>query len=159
MQSWPAPLTSPHGSKSCAERSLCLDRSQISRRRSSVRLTSERHSVSDPASRPLCWAGSCWAEVPYGWIRWLAVRSCARGIGIGQRLVEEDVKQLATSNAISVDTFREENMEGRPARRLYERLGFPPGPLVQIEDLPRQPYTLPEFRTHQELSCATGAGW
>lgn len=79
---------------------------------------------------------------PYGWIRWLAVRSSARGIGIGQCLVEEAVKRLATSNTISVDTFREENMEGRPARRLYERLGFLPGPLVQIEGLPRQRYTL-----------------
>jgi GNAT superfamily N-acetyltransferase len=39
--------------------------------------------------------------VPYGWIRWLAVRSSARGIGIGQCLVEEAVKRLATSNAIS----------------------------------------------------------
>ena len=78
---------------------------------------------------------------PYGWIRWLAVRSSARGIGIGQCLVEEAVRRLATSNTISVDTFREEKMEGRPARRLYERLGFRPGPLVQIEGLPRQRYT------------------
>jgi ribosomal protein S18 acetylase RimI-like enzyme len=89
--------------------------------------------------------------VPYGWIRWLAVRSSARGIGIGQCLVEEAVKRLATSNAISVDTFREENTEGRPARRLYERLGFLPGPLVQIEGLPRQRYTL--SRLHKSDFC------
>jgi ribosomal protein S18 acetylase RimI-like enzyme len=81
-------------------------------------------------------------SAPYGWIRWLAVRSSARGIGIGQCLVEGAVKRLPTSNAISVDTFREENMQGRPARRLYERLGFLPGPLVEIEGLPRQRYTL-----------------
>jgi hypothetical protein len=28
-----------------------------------ARLTSERHSVSDPATPSLCWAGSCWAVV------------------------------------------------------------------------------------------------
>jgi GNAT superfamily N-acetyltransferase len=90
-------------------------------------------------------------EAPSDWIRWLAVRSSARGIGIGQCLVEEAVKRLATSNAISVDTFREENTEGRPARRLYERLGFLPGPLVQIEGLPRQRYTL--SRLHKSDFC------
>jgi ribosomal protein S18 acetylase RimI-like enzyme len=65
-----------------------------------------------------------------------------RGIGVGQCLVEEAVKRLATSNKISIDTFREENVAGRSARRLYERLGFQPGPLVQIEGLSRQRYTL-----------------
>jgi len=79
---------------------------------------------------------------PWGWIRWLAVRSSARGIGVGQCLVEEAIRRLATSETISVDTFREENVEGQPARRLYERLGFLSGPLVQAEGLPRQRYTL-----------------
>jgi GNAT superfamily N-acetyltransferase len=79
---------------------------------------------------------------PQVWIRWLAVRSSARGIGIGRCLVEEAIKQLAVSNRISVETFPEENIEGRPARRLYERLGFLPGPLTEIEGLPRQRYAL-----------------
>ena len=77
-----------------------------------------------------------------GWLRWLAVRSSARGIGIGRCLVEEAMKQLAASKSISVETFREENIEGRPARRLYERLGFLPGPLTEINGQPRQRYTL-----------------
>ena len=63
---------------------------------------------------------------PQVWIRWLAVRSSARGMGIGRCLVEAAVKQLAASNSISVETFREENIEGQPARRLYQRLGFRP---------------------------------
>ena len=79
---------------------------------------------------------------PHGWIRWLAVRSSARRIGIGQCLVEEAVKRLAASNSISLDTFRETNKEGQPARRLYERLGFLPGPMTEVGGLPRQRYTL-----------------
>src|SRR5271155_2516754 len=50
---------------------------------------------------------------PQVWIRWLAVRSSARGIGIGRCLVEEAIKHLAASKSISVETFREENIEGR----------------------------------------------
>jgi ribosomal protein S18 acetylase RimI-like enzyme len=79
---------------------------------------------------------------PRGQIRWLAVRSSARGIGIGRCLVEEAIKRLAASNSISLEAFREENIEGRPARRLYERLGFLPGPLIEVGGLPRQRYTL-----------------
>lgn len=40
------------------------------------------------------------------------------GIGIGRWLAEAAMKHLAASASISVDTFREENAAGRPARRL-----------------------------------------
>ncbi len=79
---------------------------------------------------------------PQGWIRWLAVRSSARGMGIGQCLVEAAIDRLTGFDRISVDTFRDENVGGRAARRLYERLGFLPGPLVEVGDAPRQRYTL-----------------
>ena len=84
---------------------------------------------------------------PHGWIRWLAVRSSSRGIGIGRCLVEEAIDRLANADYISVDTFRDENIAGREARRLYQRLGFLPGPLVDVGGQPRQRYVLKLPRT------------
>jgi GNAT superfamily N-acetyltransferase len=78
----------------------------------------------------------------HGWIRWLAVRSSARGAGIGQRLVEAAIKRMSSASIISLDTFREENVAGRPARRLYARLGFIAGPLTGDEAAPRQRFEL-----------------
>jgi len=78
----------------------------------------------------------------HGWIRWLAVRRAARGQGIGQRLVEAAVERMGDARTISLDTFRDELVEGRPARRLYERMGFAAGPLVEANGAPRQRYRL-----------------
>lgn len=78
----------------------------------------------------------------HGWIRWLAVRSSARGAGVGQLLVEEGVKRMSTPKTISLDTFREEKVPGWPARRLYARMGFIAGPLVGTEGTPRQRFDL-----------------
>lgn len=47
------------------------------------------------------------------WIRWLAVRSSSRGTGVGQCLVKDAIGRLAGAHRISLDTFREENIEGR----------------------------------------------
>lgn len=79
---------------------------------------------------------------PQGWIRWLAVRSSERGNGIGQCLIETAIKRLTAFDRISVDTFRDEDIGGRAARRLYERLGFGVGPLIEVGGMPRQRYTL-----------------
>ena len=79
---------------------------------------------------------------PQGWIRWLAVRSGARGTGIGQCLVEAAIERLKGFDRISVDTFRAENIQGRAARRLYERVGFVAGLLVEVGGVPRQRYVL-----------------
>ena len=78
---------------------------------------------------------------PQGWIRWLAVRSSARGNGIGQCLIEAAIERSRGFDRISVDTFRDEDLEGRAARRLYERLGFVVGPLIEVGGTPRQRYT------------------
>lgn len=78
----------------------------------------------------------------HGWIRWLAVRSSARRLGIGQCLVEEAIMAMKGANTISLDTFREENALGWPARRLYARMGFVAGPLVLHEGMPRQRFDL-----------------
>ena len=81
-------------------------------------------------------------DVKKVWIRWLAVRSRARGTGIGQYLVEAAIERLKGFDRISVDTFRAENIGGRAARRLYERVGFVAGPLVEVGGVPRQRYVL-----------------
>jgi GNAT superfamily N-acetyltransferase len=79
----------------------------------------------------------------HGWIRWLAVRSTARGAGIGRWLVEAAVERMPTAKTISLETFREENMAGWPARRLYHRMGFLPGALVEPQGMPRQRFDRP----------------
>jgi GNAT superfamily N-acetyltransferase len=74
----------------------------------------------------------------HGWIRWLAVRDSARGQGVGQRLVEAALEHMGAAHTISLNTFCEENIPGRPARRLYTRLSFVPGPLIEAQGQPRQ---------------------
>jgi len=78
----------------------------------------------------------------HGWIRWLAVRSSARRMGIGQSLVEAAIKRMPAAKTVSLDTFREENTSGWPARRLYHRMGFVPGALVAPQGMPRQRFDL-----------------
>jgi ribosomal protein S18 acetylase RimI-like enzyme len=78
----------------------------------------------------------------HGWIRWLAVRATARRTGAGRSLVEAALGRMAGAKAISLDTFREENVAGWPARRLYARMGFVAGPLVEIEGQPRQRFVI-----------------
>jgi ribosomal protein S18 acetylase RimI-like enzyme len=77
-----------------------------------------------------------------GWIRWLAVRSSARRRGVGQGLVQEAIRLLRAAKTISLDTFREENAAGWPARRLYARFGFVAGGLVEREGALRQRFNL-----------------
>lgn len=79
---------------------------------------------------------------PHGWIRWLAVRSSTRRMGIGRCLVQAAIDRLAGASTISVDTFCEENIAGRPARRLYERMGFLPTTISEVEGQARQRYGL-----------------
>lgn len=68
-------------------------------------------------------------EQPDLWIRWLAVRRAARGRGIGSALVSEAIRRLDAKGSLSLITFGADNLEGAPARRLYVRLGFLPGPM------------------------------
>ena len=59
-------------------------------------------------------------------ISWLAVRPSARRRGVGRALVTEALRRLPVACDVLVDTFGEDNVEGRPARRLYESFGFVP---------------------------------
>jgi ribosomal protein S18 acetylase RimI-like enzyme len=67
-------------------------------------------------------------------IDWLAARQSARGHGHGRELVAHALSQFAGAPEVIVDTFGDDNVEGRPARRLYESFGF-----VAAEELDRGP--------------------
>ena len=71
---------------------------------------------------------------PDNWIRWLAVRKSVRGQGVGTSLIQEALSRCAIPCTVSLATFGADNADGRPARALYERLGF-----VACEMLPRGP--------------------
>ena len=73
-------------------------------------------------------------EAPDHWIRWLAVRCSARGKGIGATLVEDAMARCSPPCTISLATFGADNAQGKPARSLYQRLGFVAGKM-----LPRGP--------------------
>jgi GNAT superfamily N-acetyltransferase len=60
-------------------------------------------------------------------ITWLAVRASARGMGIRHALIAEVLRRLPPPPCeVLVDTFGADNVEGRPARCLYESFGFVP---------------------------------
>jgi ribosomal protein S18 acetylase RimI-like enzyme len=61
---------------------------------------------------------------PHTQITWLAVRSSARRRGVGHALVAEALRLYPPPSEVLVDTFGEDSIEGCPARRLYESLGF-----------------------------------
>ena len=64
---------------------------------------------------------------PHTQITWLAVRSSARRQGVGHALVAAALCRCLPPCDVLVDTFGEDNVEGYPARRLYESVGFVPG--------------------------------
>ena len=68
---------------------------------------------------------------PDFWIRWLAVRRSSRNHGAGSALISEALIRFLPPCRISVDTFRDDSVWGKPARRLYERFGFLPGELIE----------------------------
>ena len=67
-------------------------------------------------------------------INWLAVRTSARGNGVGRSLVMHAISVFHGADEIVVDTFGADNADGSAARRLYESLGFEPA-----EELERGP--------------------
>jgi GNAT superfamily N-acetyltransferase len=84
---------------------------------------------------------------PAHWIRWLAVRKAARGQGIGQALVAAALARCPDPCTVSLVTFGADNVQGRPARGLYESFGF-----TAAEVLPRGP----EGGTRQKFVLVRG---
>ncbi|HXC55103.1 MAG TPA: GNAT family N-acetyltransferase [Rhizomicrobium sp.] len=73
-------------------------------------------------------------EAPDHWIRWLAVRTSARGHGAGAALLGAALARMPSPCTVSLATFGADIADGRAARRLYARFGFVAG-----EMLPRGP--------------------
>ena len=78
-------------------------------------------------------------HAPHYKIGWLAVAERWRQQGVAQALLEHCFRLIQPPAELSVITFGEDNVAGRPARHFYERMGFqaaeaaPNGP----EDLAR----------------------
>jgi GNAT superfamily N-acetyltransferase len=60
-------------------------------------------------------------------IGWLAVRGAARRQGVGRTLLTHALAYLPANAHVYVDTFGADNIDGMPARRLYEAFGFVAG--------------------------------
>jgi GNAT superfamily N-acetyltransferase len=83
-------------------------------------------------------------QAPDNWIRWLAVRGASRHRGVGTALLTEVLRLWLGPCTISLATFGDDSVGGRPARRLYERFGFVAGAMLPRgpEGGTRQRYTL-----------------
>jgi ribosomal protein S18 acetylase RimI-like enzyme len=64
------------------------------------------------------------AHAPHYRIGWLAVAQRWRRRGVAQALAEHCFQLIRPPGELSVVTFGEDNVVGRPARRFYERMGF-----------------------------------
>lgn len=74
------------------------------------------------------------------WIRWLAVSSRYRRLGIGRELTEAAILALPPGSFLNVDTFAEGRLGALEAGRLYESCGFVPTELVSVGGELRQRY-------------------
>jgi len=63
-------------------------------------------------------------HAPHYEIGWLAVAERWRRQGVAQALVEHCFSLIQPPAELSVITFGEDNVAGRPARQFYERMGF-----------------------------------
>jgi GNAT superfamily N-acetyltransferase len=57
-------------------------------------------------------------------ITWFGILEKSRSQGIGGRLLETALKELDYSKDITVETFREDYVLGKPARNIYFKHGF-----------------------------------
>ena len=63
-------------------------------------------------------------HAPHYTIGWLAVAQRWRRQGVAQALVGHCFRLVQPPAELSVITFGEDNVAGRPARRFYEHMGF-----------------------------------
>jgi ribosomal protein S18 acetylase RimI-like enzyme len=57
-------------------------------------------------------------------VSWFAVSKKHRGQGIGEMLLAYALNDMDKTRVITVITFKENQKEGLPARRLYQKFGF-----------------------------------
>ena len=96
-----------------------------------------------PAGAPLI--GGLFFSFKAYHINWLAVDQQWRRRGVGRVLLEHVFDLIKPSTELFVITFGEDNLEGQPARRFYEKMGFepfaeaPPGPEGGSREIFRKP--------------------
>jgi GNAT superfamily N-acetyltransferase len=74
------------------------------------------------------------------WIRWLAVCANHRRLGIGRLLVEAVICSTPEQSVLFVDTFPSGTPGALQAELLYQRCGFIPVALVNVDGQLRQRY-------------------
>ncbi len=74
------------------------------------------------------------------WIRWLAVCSTHRRLGIGRLLTEAVIAAIPARSFLNVDTFAKGNPGAVEASHLYESCGFVPTGVVDVDGQFRQRY-------------------
>ncbi|MBB5663482.1 GNAT superfamily N-acetyltransferase [Rhizobium leguminosarum] len=77
------------------------------------------------------------------WIRWLAVSSEHRRLGVGRMLTETAISVIPANSSIYVDTFVGGSVGADASNHLYESCGFAPTEVWQVDELVRQRYVRP----------------
>lgn len=76
------------------------------------------------------------------WLSWQFQRSHRRQ-GIARKLAERMFRELDPTRPVKLITYRAGVPEGEAARSLYQRLGFCPGRLVEVDGSPAQEFLAP----------------
>jgi GNAT superfamily N-acetyltransferase len=74
------------------------------------------------------------------WIRWLAVLSTHRRLGIGRRLTEAVIAAIPAQSVLNVDTFAKGNPGAAEGGGLSVSCGFVPIDIVNVDGKARQRY-------------------
>lgn len=76
-------------------------------------------------------------------LAFLAVSAQHRRQGIARKLAERMFQELDPARPVKLITYRAGVPEGEAARSLYQRLGFCPGRLVEVDGSPAQEFLRP----------------
>ena len=76
-------------------------------------------------------------------LAFLAVSAQHRRQGIARKLAERMFRELDSARPVKLITYRAGVPEGEAARSLYQRLGFCPGRLVEVDGSPAQEFLRP----------------
>jgi ribosomal protein S18 acetylase RimI-like enzyme len=60
----------------------------------------------------------------YNRITWFGVLEKYRNKGIGSKLLEKAINELDKTKEITVETYRDNYIPGKPARQVYKKFGF-----------------------------------